>query len=75
MDAAELKAEGFENRGDDEHPFGYVYFSDGARLPFALGSIWEPTPPEPYWPEADGYHLRLAIKHLAGHGIIVTSIR
>ena len=27
-----LRATGADNRGDDEHPFGFVYFSDNMRV-------------------------------------------
>lgn len=32
-----VKAENHDNRGDDSHPYGFVYFTDGKRCSYAKG--------------------------------------
>lgn len=55
---------GVDNRGNSEHPYGYVYFSDGNRLMFGdtvngVGkygineSNWGSVPREPYYALAE----------------------
>jgi hypothetical protein len=55
---------GVDNRGNTEHPFGYVYFSDGNRLmfgdtvtgvgPYGLNtSNWGALPRKPYFEIAE----------------------
>jgi hypothetical protein len=37
-ETAEITVDGFYNRGSDEHPYGYIDFTDGLRIGFAPGT-------------------------------------
>jgi hypothetical protein len=34
-ETAEITVDGFYNRGSDDHPYGYIDFTDGLRIGFA----------------------------------------
>ena len=54
----------FDNRGDNNEPYGFVYFDDGSRVVYGLGKL-----------HSEGAHLELrelAVEFLAKHGITVT---
>jgi hypothetical protein len=54
----------YDNRGDKDEPFGFVYFDDGTRLVYALGKLHSETAP---------IELReLAVEYLASQDITVT---
>ncbi len=66
-----LKATHHDNRGDNEVPYGYVYFDDGTRVGYA--NILEnehdngifPTHDSVWWKAAtDTKHFRMAAEYL-----------
>lgn len=62
-----------ENRsGDNENPFGYVYFTDNTRVGYSPGltgdnyaELWPGN-----WGPTTSLHLRLAGKHLQEEGLL-----
>jgi hypothetical protein len=65
-----LKVTGVDNRGDDKHPFGYIYFSDGSRIgwaPGARGNVTGPYGlfiPETCHAPVSGSHYVVANRHM-----------
>jgi hypothetical protein len=60
-----LKIESWENRGDDEVPFGFVYFSDGSRVVFTDKEIRSSN-----WGTITERHLVLARDLLARENVM-----
>jgi hypothetical protein len=71
-----LKVDGVDNRGDEEVAFGYVYFTDGARISYH--NTTDPQTGETtwnvggsgggHWPELEEWHEERALTHLRKHG-------
>lgn len=38
MRSKKVEVESFENRGTAEHPFGFIYFTDGMRIGYSPGA-------------------------------------
>lgn len=72
----DMKIESIDNRGDDEVPFGYVYFDDGARTAYAkftdedTGDVeWKLSGPgSSHWKLPTARHDLMALTHLKEHG-------
>lgn len=70
-----LEVESWENRGTDDTPFGYVYFSDGSRVGFSNAEghddVWEPrTNGGGKFMAVTPAHLRKARELLRDEGIL-----
>lgn len=63
-----LKVESIDNRGDNEVPYGFVYFSDNARVVYAYtpgGETHGAHKESGGWGPVTDTHVRLANKALA----------
>jgi hypothetical protein len=75
MTYGKIEVSGFDNRGDNEFPFGFVYFTDGSRVGFAVTAL---TPDRcllwneqgGYWTKSGLQHLNAARAHLTDHKVI-----
>lgn len=65
-----LLATGYDNRGDIEVAYGFVYFSDGRRVAYTStdGVVTSATGG---WPAVTGEHVAVAEEYLRGQGIQV----
>lgn len=68
MELGKLQVEYHDNRGTDAEPYGFLYFSDGRRMAYALGKLhpdatggWEPLTPA---------HARAAEAYASSHGLV-----
>lgn len=68
-----LKITHHDNRGSEDAPFGYVYFTDGTRLAFAPHTSGLSNPlglfPSKGWGPVNKAHYEVATAYLAGQGI------
>jgi hypothetical protein len=62
-----IEVTGYDNRGSQDVPFGYVYFADGTRVCYAQGDVWEGN-----WGSVANEHFIAAAAFLAERGIVVT---
>lgn len=63
-----LQVTGYDNRGDGEVAFGFVYFSDERRVAYTTndGVVADATGG---WPAVTATHVRLATEHLRAEGV------
>lgn len=60
-----MKITGLDNRGDGQHPFGFVYFDDGSRVTYA-SDIGIEIHGGPYWNQSTAKHVEMASIYLQG---------
>lgn len=58
-----------DNRGDDEYPYGFVYFNDDTRVGYTSDAGVFPTQPGLYKATDDPAHLEMARAYLREHGV------
>ena len=63
------KVSGYDNRGSEEVPLGFVYFDDDVRVGYSPGSEREIWPGN--WGTVEMWHLEAARDFLATKGILV----
>jgi hypothetical protein len=63
-----LKVDGIDNRGTNEVPYGFVYFTDGLRVNFAKG---RGVGSGSNWGAVSSRHRKLAQDALAAAGIVL----
>jgi hypothetical protein len=65
IDTTGLVVSSFDNRGTEDHPFGFVYFTDGARIAYGAYVVAGSGG----WGETTPAHVVAAVAHLNANGL------